>query len=130
MRQFFEKHGDRAQFLFVYIYEAPHEWPEALRQFAEAPDAPLDSRDRHLSQISAGMKRFDLPFPCLIDNDQDEVATLYNAYPLRLVVVDSDGRIAIDSDFNPSQPFPWKKISDWLDRQSASLSPSYAEKRG
>ena len=47
---------------------------------------------------------------------------LYNAYPLRLVVVDSDGRIAIDSDFNPSQPFPWKKISDWLDRQSLSFS--------
>jgi hypothetical protein len=130
LRDLHEKYGDRAQFLFVYIREADHELPEPLREIAAAADAPRGSRLRLVPRIRAGMQHFKLRFPCLIDNGHDEVERLYNAFPVRSLVVDSAGRIVIDSGHASAEPFPWKKISDWLDRQSASLSPPSAEKHG
>lgn len=118
VRQLHEKYGSRAQFLFVYISEAGHEYPEKLRPFAEPPGAPEGSRLRLLPRVRAGKKHFDLRFPCLIDNEKNEVETLYRAYPTRLVIVDIAGRIALDSGAVSLQSTYWERVSDWFDRSS------------
>ncbi len=115
MRQLHEKYGGRAQFLFVYISEGGHELPAELRPFAEPAGAPEGSRLRLLQRVRAGRKHFDLRFPCLIDNEQNEVENLYRAYPSRMVLVNSAGRIAVDSGPLAVDLTFWKRASDWLD---------------
>jgi hypothetical protein len=131
-----EKYGDRVQFLFVYVREVRlameklHAFPEALRPFEEPAGAPLGSRLRLTPRVRAGREHFHLRFPCLIDNEHAEVEALYNAWPARLFIVDAAGRIALDSSDSAPGPFPWAKITDWLDRYGESISPRPAQKRG
>lgn len=127
--QFHEKYGDRAQFLFVYVREVGmgmmghHPFPEALREFDEPPGAPPGSRLRLKPRVRAGRKHYHLAFPCLIDNEQAEVEKLYSAWPKRVLIVDSTGRIDLDSGNLSSASFPWKALTEWLDRYSESVSP-------
>jgi len=130
LRQLHEQYGGRAQFLFVYIREAGHVLPDELREFAEPADAPRGSQLRLLPRIRAGRKHFDLRFPCLLDNEAGEVEKRYNAFPMRVFIVDSAGRIAVDSGITSADLFPWKKMTDWLERHGVSHSPQSAEKRG
>ena len=123
VRQLYEKHGGRAQFLFVYVSEAGHELPEELRPFAAPPDAPEGSRQRLQPRVRAGRKHFDLRFPCLIDDEQNQVEMLYRAYPSRLILVDRAGRIALDSGPLAFDPSFCKRVSDWLDRYETSRLP-------
>jgi hypothetical protein len=123
VRRLHEKYRDRAQFLLVYVSEAGHELPSELRPFAEPPGASEGSRLRLLPRVRAGQKHFDLRFPCLVDNEQNEVETLYRAYPSRLILVSSAGRIVLDSGPLAFDPSLFKRVSDWLDRQETSLSP-------
>jgi hypothetical protein len=132
-----DKYGDRAEFLFVYTQELgmsmathSHQLPESLRDLAEPPEAPRGSRLRLTERVRAGKKHFNLQLPCLLDNEQCDVQTLYGANPKRLVIVDSAGRIALDSGTVPSASFPWKEVADWLDHHGGSASLQSAEKHG
>ena len=124
-----EKYGGRFQFLFVYVREVGmgrmghHPFPEALREFEEPAGSPPGSRLRLEARVRAGRKHYHLSFPCLIDNEKGEVETLFNAWPKRLMIVDSAGRIVLDPGNLVSAPFPLKAITDWLDRYSESVSP-------
>jgi hypothetical protein len=122
VRGLHKKYGSLVQFLLVYISESPHELPAELRSFAEPSGSPPGSRLRLLPRVRAGRELLDLRFPCLIDNEKCEAEILYNAYPTRLIIVDSAGHIALESSFHP-----WEEITDWLDRYAASYSPHPAE---
>ncbi len=131
-----DKYGDSAQFVFVYVREPEagratrnHDLPEELREFAEPPSAPPGSRLRLVPRVRAGKKHFGLHFPCLLDNENGEVGQLYEACPKRLIIVDKSGHIALDSGKVPKAPFPWKKITEWLDRNSEFSPPHYTERR-
>lgn len=100
-----------------------HPFPKALREFEEPAGSPPGSRLRLASRVRAGREHYHLPFPCLIDSEQGEVETLYNAWPKRLLIVDRAGRVVLDSGNLASAPFPWKAITDWLDREGESVSP-------
>lgn len=129
-----EKYGDRAQFLFVYVREVGtrmgmtghHAFPEALREFDEPAGVAPGSRLRLASRVRAGRKHFHLNFPCLIDDAEGKVETLYEAWPKRLLIVDSDGSIVVDSGNLASMTFPWKAITNWLDHNSTSSSSQSA----
>lgn len=123
MRQLHEKHGSHAQLLFVYVSEAGHELPAELRPFAEPPGAAEGSRLRLLPRARAGKKHFELRFPCLIDNVLNEAEKLYRAYPSRLILVNSVGRIVLDSGPLAFDLHFCKRVSDWLDRHEESLLP-------
>lgn len=120
--ELYEKYGDRAQFLFVYVREAGpgmvahHPSPQALRKYDEPSGSPPGSRLRLRPRVRAGRRHFHLRFPCLIDNEQGEVETLYSAWPKRMRIVDTAGHIALDSGNFAPGPFPWMQITDWLDR--------------
>ena len=92
LRELHEEFKDRATFLFVYITEAPHALPE-LGDLAVGRGPDADSAETRRRRIARGLEVFNLPFPCLVDEDgRAEVA--YRAYPHRLVVVGTDGLIA------------------------------------
>ncbi|MHB1424124.1 MAG: hypothetical protein ACYC3I_13185 [Gemmataceae bacterium] len=116
LRQLHEKYGGRAQFLFVYIREAGHMFPVSLPEATESDDAPLDPQLHLVNRVRAGIKHFGLRFPCLLDNEHEEIQRRYSAYPKRMLVVDPAGRIVVDSGNSPRTPFPWKETTDWLDR--------------
>ena len=122
-----EKYSDRAEFLFIYNSEMKkgfnHQLPEALREFADPPDAPEGSQLFLEQRVRAGMKNFNLRMACLLDNEQGQVQKLYGADPKRLLIVDPNGRIALDSGNMPSEDFPWKEITDWLDHYGEPISP-------
>ena len=132
LRQLHEKYSDRAQFLFVYIRDAGHELPEAMRSLAEEPDVPAEPRVRRrkrefviprprlLKRARAGRKFFGLHFPCLLDNEDKEVELQYTAFPKRMLVVDPAGRIVVDSGHFVDDPFPWEEVTYWLDRYGPS----------
>jgi hypothetical protein len=123
LRHLHDKHGDRAQFLFVYIREAGHLLPEALRDFrdfTEPDDPPPGSRNRLKQRVRAGRDLFGLRFPCLLDNEQMEVQYRYSAFPRRMLVVDATGRIVVDSGNFMNDPFPHERASDWLDHYDPS----------
>lgn len=134
--ELYEKYGDRAQFLFVYVREAGikmgmtghHAFPEALREFDEPAGAAPGSRLRLAPRVRAGREHFHLDFPCLIDTEEAKVEELYGAWPKRLLIVDTAGRIAVDSGNLASMTFPWKAITNWLDHNSTPLTPQSAEK--
>jgi hypothetical protein len=111
-----EKYGDRVSFLFVYIREAGHAFPVPVEDDAESPDSPEDTRSWMVKRVRAGIRHFGMRFPCLLDNEQAEVQKLYDAYPRRMLVLDPDGHIAVDSGNAPNLLFPWKAITDYLDR--------------
>jgi hypothetical protein len=54
----------------------------------------------------------------------------WGVHPKRLVVVDTEGRIDLDSGRAPTAPFPWKEVTDWLDHYGESVSPPLGEKHG
>jgi hypothetical protein len=116
----YEQYGDRAQFLFVYIREAGHMFPVRVPELADPPDAPPGFRPHLVHRARAGIRHFNLRFPCLLDNEEEEVQTLYAAFPKRLLVIDPDGRIVVDSGNSPNLPFPWQEMTDWLDSYEPS----------
>lgn len=128
LHQLHEKYSNRTQFLFVYIRDAGHPLPEEVGDIAEDPDAPAGSRLPLVPRVRAGRKHYDLRFPCLLDNEQEKVQALYRAFPKRLLLVDPAGHIVVDSGNVPYEPFPWKEVTDWLDRYEKSVPPRPATK--
>ena len=85
LRELHRQYGSRAQFLFVYVAEAPHD--------GRLPDA---GGDRRAALVRAAWEGRGLPFPCLLDGPDCAVAEAYRAWPLRLVLVGADGRVLAD----------------------------------
>lgn len=135
LTELFEAYSDCAEFLFIYSGEAKmsvmgslHQLPKALHPFAEPPDEPRGSRIHLASRVRAGNKHFGLHMTCLIDNEQCEVQELYSASPKRMLIVDTAGRIVLDSGRAPSGAFPFQEAADWLDHYSDSTYPLSTEK--
>jgi hypothetical protein len=106
-------YGDRAEFLLVYIHEAWHALPDALRRVAEDPAVGPDPEAKRRRVLRAGLEHFRIPLPCLLDAD-GRVEDLYQAWPRRLVLVDRAGEVALDSGNFPGKPMPWEEIEAWL----------------
>ncbi len=106
-----------------------HQLPEAIEAFAEPPDAPPGSRFRLEERVRAGKKHYGLRMTALIDNEQRDVQTLYGAGPKRLLIVDSSGRIVVDSGNLPTEDFPWERITGWLEGYHTWVSTHSAQKQ-
>jgi hypothetical protein len=87
-----ETYNARAAFLFIAIRDAGHRDPK-WSFLSIAPDAAPEERVR---VIRKGLEFYKIPFHCLIDEDK-QVERAYGAYPLRLVIVGSDGRVVFDA---------------------------------
>lgn len=110
LRRLHQAHGDRVEFLFVYIRDAYQHLPTHLQNFGAAPD--IVERRRIVCE---GMERHQLGFTCVLDGEQSQVEMLYSAFPKRLLLVDVNGRIASDSGNNPAAPISWDEMDRWME---------------
>jgi hypothetical protein len=85
-----------------------------LEQFA-GQSTGLDNTTSFERLALAGMKHYRLRFPCLLDDRRDTVATQYQAFPKRMLLIDRSGRVALDSGRRPEAPFPWQRVQEWID---------------
>jgi hypothetical protein len=87
------RYQDRVEFLFVVIRDAGHpETGSPAHAKRLGPDASAEAR---LQLIREGLSHYKVPVPTLLDEHGD-VERAYNAFPKRLILLDTDGRIAYD----------------------------------
>jgi hypothetical protein len=117
LAQLHSRYKDRAQFLFVYVVEAPHEHPVLPPPwggtFADDPEKAQKER------IRIGFDLYGLTMPCL-DDRENEAVEVYGAWPRRLVVVDACSRIAYDAGPGMTTPkWDLDAVAQVLDRLPA-----------
>ncbi len=129
LRELQEDYGDSIQIVFVYIRDAGHEPEGELKKVVEEEDMTLGHRHLSLRLAREGMRHYRLSFPCLLDDAEDSVSRLYRAFPMRLLLIDADGRIALDSGLPLYGSVPWVKIREWI-AQSAQVPASLPNENG
>jgi hypothetical protein len=107
-------HGRDAQFLFVYVSEAPDRggWTKAPPPPGAGPEGPA----RHAARVRAEVEGRELPFPCLLDDAGSETERAYGAWPRRLVLVGGDGRVVLDLGSGAVKQWDLQRVADELDR--------------
>ena len=111
-----KQYGDKAEFVMVYIREAHPEstilveenGKKELKKFIQTDT--LKAREGNAQSCSALLK---VPFPMLIDTQDNATLKAYGAWPNRLVVVGKDGKIAWDSGEGP-RGFRPDLLRQWL----------------
>lgn len=110
-------HSDKAEFLMIYIREAHPEstilieeenGDKSLKKFLQTDS--FETRSGNAHSCSALLS---VPFPILVDAEDNKTLAAYGAWPNRLVVVEKDGKIAWDSGKGP-QGFKPEKLGAWL----------------
>jgi hypothetical protein len=88
----YEAYGDRAEFLFVYVREAPHLTPAEQAVARQGPRSAAGGR-----RIRERIAACGVSFPCLLDTDTAAAEDAYDAWPQRLLLVGADGTITYDA---------------------------------
>ncbi len=114
LRELQENYVDRIQIVFVYIREAGHETEGELKKVVAEEDRTQGQRHSSLRLAREGMKHYRLSFPCLLDDADETVSRLYRAFPMRLLLIDAEGKIALDSGLPLYGSVPWDKIRNWI----------------
>jgi hypothetical protein len=110
----YDRFRDRAEFLFVYVTQAPHQMPKELQTAIDARARNADqSQVKHII-ISEGLRYYHLPFACVEDNENGSVELAYGGFPQRLVIFESDGIVALDLDRGIGPGLELDKAVDWL----------------
>ncbi len=108
LKSLYQRYGSRAAFLLVYIREAHvnNNW-QSGRNSAEpvAEAATLTQKQEHAAMCS---RKLHLPFPALVDGMDGAVESWYRAWPSRVFVVSTAGRVMYSSrltelDFRPRE---------------------------
>jgi len=72
----------------------------------------------------AFVKRYGIEYTCLVDQINDRIQKLYNGFPNRIFVIDTDGTIAVRGKDSPmGVALSYRAVKDWL-KQSAADRPS------
>jgi hypothetical protein len=96
-----KRYGGKARFLVVYLREAhPADSPRSREGWSKGIDDPADLAERR-EVARRCQKELDLGIPFAIDDMEDATAKAYAAYPDRLFIVGSDGRIAFAGGKGP-----------------------------
>jgi hypothetical protein len=116
LERLYRAHRGHATFLFVNIREAGHPMPglEFLlpaKGVMFGPQLPWPERRQAVRKAVA---RVGLTLPVVLDREDNKVMHAYGAFPLRLVVVGADGRIAMDLGRGVFQHWDLKQVDRWL----------------
>jgi hypothetical protein len=96
LRQLQTDFQSKAVILFVKVKDAGHPLPSQLQKAFEEADMKPETPNNRLHRASLSTKIMDFPVPCLLDDEDRHVEMLYGAFPKRLVIVNADGRVALD----------------------------------
>lgn len=116
VKPLYEKYQDKVEFVMVYIREAhpesviqvEEEGKEVLKKFEQT-----NSFAQRMENAQYCSSLLDLPFPIIVDGDDNKVKEAYAGWPIRLMVVDKKGKIAFDGGKGP-KGFEADKLGDWL----------------
>jgi thiol-disulfide isomerase/thioredoxin len=99
----YKDYQDRVAFYFVYIEEAhAHDvWPLISNARESIVYGTARDAGERTSVASVCEKALKIEFPILVDDMKNGVADVYTAWPTRLYVVDTDGKIAYKSRPGP-----------------------------
>lgn len=99
MEDLHQAYKDKAEFLFVYVREA-HPANGSWGDDGVKLDDPADLAERN---DAAGTCASDLKLtmPAVVDDMDDTVNLLYSAWPERIVVIDTAGKIAYRGKLGP-----------------------------
>ena len=118
LEKLYQAYKDKVEFLFVYIREAhpdstvylTKEGGRVLEKIAQTND--IKERKERAESLRAELK---LSFPALVDRDDNKVNTAYAAWPERLVVVDTAGKVAYKGRPGP-KGFEPNEVKAWLEK--------------
>ncbi|EMI17677.1 type III iodothyronine deiodinase [Rhodopirellula maiorica SM1] len=117
VEQLYQQHKDNANFLMVYIREAHPDskiqvktaaGEEELQTFVQTNNLAL--RREHAATCE---RTLSLSFPTVMDGVDNRVNAAYAGWPIRLVVIDTNGRI-LDPGAPGPQGFTPDKVATWL----------------
>jgi hypothetical protein len=106
----YQTHRGQAEFLFMHIRQAR----------VASSTQPTGDREEQVRQAVADLK---LTIPCVLDNRFGDTESRYLAWPQRLVIVDVDGRIALDAGRGMPDGWDLAKVEAWLTGHRAQPSP-------
>jgi len=120
VKPLYEEYQDRAEFLMIYIREAhpesiievpvPGDSGEVeLRKFEQTDDFGLRQESASYCE-----RLLDLPWPVLVDKEDNQVKDAYAGWPIRLVVIGKDGKLQFDSGQGPGG-FQPSVLAQWLE---------------
>ena len=115
------------EFFIVYIKEAHPSDGRVVQVNTRAGISVKDPTSLAERQQVAekACKELNLRWPCLVDDMENTVNKAYAAWPTRLYVVDTEGRIAVASNRGPAGLAPSiKEAEKWLNAFTAQAKSS------
>jgi hypothetical protein len=122
LRTLRDAYQDSADFLFVYVSEAPHT-SSPLAKSAHSMPPPGDDVASRLRRVAWYEEEAGAGLTWLLDGEDERTEKLYNGWPRRLVIVGADGRVAFDAGHG--LPIPWN-MSEVEKELKAAIATSQA----
>lgn len=113
-------HADSAEFLYVYIKEA-HPADEWQMDSNERDDVVYEQPKRFEDRLDIArtfVAEMDVETPTLVDDLANTANACYAAWPERIYIVGTDGRIALKGGLGPFH-FDPEEIVAFLDRRAS-----------
>jgi hypothetical protein len=110
LNMLFQEYKRRAEFLFVYTSEAPHS------DLLPSSPGPETREER----VRRGLQHFGLTFPCFFAKDEDALLLAYRGVPQRLLLVDRQGKIALDAGRGLAKGWDFDELDAWLNKNSSA----------
>ncbi len=106
LNELYATYKDRVRFYIVYIREAhPHDGWRVPNNLIEDIIYDEPTTDEARTEVAAACQiNLDLRMPMLIDRIDNDIDNKYVGLPMRLFLVDSDGRITFAGE---KGPFGW-----------------------
>lgn len=125
IERLYQDYKDRASFLLVYIREAhpgsvlpvnKEGDATARRKIEQTSDDKVRGEHAEICRTMLGFT-----FPAVIDRADNQVNTAYAGWPIRLVIVGADGRVAYPGGPGPGG-FKPAEVRAWLEQNTAKAS--------
>ena len=113
----YDQFKEHAEFFLVYIREAHPSggWVIPENELRGISIKDPKSYSQRVAVATTACEELRLKLPCLIDGADDAISDAYLAWPVRIVLMDADGKIAVLSSQNPVSFAPTiLKAREWL----------------
>jgi hypothetical protein len=131
LEKLYHEYHDRAAFAFIYIEEAPHIIPGYEYLLEKLPKVPLVQQQvLRRERICRAANKLRLSVPVFLDSPEERARKVYSAWPARLIVVGSDGRIAHDfgsllgNGWEVAR-WPWAEITRCVKAETSGATSSH-----
>jgi len=110
-----DEYGDRAEFVFVYIKEAhpDDEWQMQSNRDSQVVHGQPKTFEARMDLAKVFVDRMNVKTPTLVDGIQNTALACYAAWPERIYVVDTVGRILLKGGMGPFK-FDPTELQDFL----------------